>query len=135
MSGIEPDRRRWRKKGRRNGAAVKVSCRPRHKETLGTARGPRSGSSPSAPAKKRHRFCGVFFIQSEGLVCNRRQAYVISSQCELYVIKASALYVFFFGLITCLSSKGLHTVFDGLHTSLRDDYIQGFALIVCLTAQ
>ena len=48
MSGIEPDRRRWRKKGRRNGAAVKVSCRTRHKETLGTARGPRSGSSPSA---------------------------------------------------------------------------------------
>ena len=29
-----------------------------------------------------------FFIQSEGLVCNRRQAYVIHSLCEWYVIKA-----------------------------------------------
>ena len=34
------------------------------------------------------------FIQSEGLACNRRKAYVISSLCELYVIKAYALYVF-----------------------------------------
>ena len=38
------------------------------------------GSNPSSAAKKRQVSTETcrFFIQSEGLVCNRRQAYVIS---------------------------------------------------------
>ena len=46
------------------------------------------GSNPSSAAKKDIAYAVSFFIQSEGLVCNRRQAYVISSLCELYDIKA-----------------------------------------------
>ena len=45
--------------------------------------------------KKDIAYAVSFFIQSEGLVCNRRQAYVISSPCELYVIKPQGLYVSF----------------------------------------
>ena len=56
-----------------------------------------------------------FFIQSEGLVCNRREAYVIRLPCKRYGIKPQGLYFSSFGLITYLSTKGLHT-------SLRDDY-------------
>ena len=85
--------------------------------------------------KKDIAYAVSFFIQSEGLVCNRRQAYVISSQGELDVIKASALYVFFFGLITYLSAKGFHPQLRCDCMPSVTDYIQGFALIVCLTAQ
>ena len=57
-----------------------------------------------APKNKALLLKCFIFIQSEGLVCNCRQAYVISSQSELYVTKASALYVFSFGLITYITS-------------------------------
>ena len=46
-----------------------------------------------APKNKGLLRLSFIFIQSEGLVCNRRKAYVISSQSELYVIKSQDLYV------------------------------------------
>ena len=79
--------------------------------------------------QKKTSLCGVFFIQSEGSICNRRQAYVIRLPCKRYVIKPSALYVFLFGLITYLSSKGLHTSLRDDYIPSATDYIQGFALI------
>lgn len=48
---------------------------------------------PSSPPKKDSRKT-VFFIQAEGLVCNPRLRNVISSPCELYVIKVITLYTF-----------------------------------------
>ena len=74
------------------------------------------------------------FIQSEGLACYCRKAYVISSLCELYVIKASALYASSFGLITYLSAKGLHTSLRDDYIPSATDYIQGSTLIVALRA-
>ena len=40
------------------------------------------------------RKCFIF-IQSEGLVCNRRQAYVIRLQRKRYAIQSQDLYVYF----------------------------------------
>ena len=54
------------------------------------------------------------FIQSEGLVCNRRQAYVIGLHSKRYVIKSQDLYVPFLRIDNIPSC-------DGLHTRLRFD--------------
>ena len=54
----------------------------------------------AAPKNKALLWKCFIFIQSEGLACNRRQAYVIRLLRKRYVIKALALYVFSFGLIT-----------------------------------
>ena len=48
-----------------------------------------------APKNKALLRKGFIFIQSEGLVCNRRQAYVIRLPCKRYVIKSQDLYVLF----------------------------------------
>ena len=48
---------------------------------------------PGGPKNKVLLRKGFIFIQSEGLVCNRRKAYVICSQSELHVIKSQDLYV------------------------------------------
>ena len=46
-----------------------------------------------APKNKALLRKGFIFIQSEGLVCNRRQAYVIRLHSKRYVIKSQDLYV------------------------------------------
>ena len=48
----------------------------------------------AAPKNKALLRKCFIFIQSEGLVCNRRQAYVIRLQRKRYVIKSQDLYVF-----------------------------------------
>ncbi len=48
-----------------------------------------------APKNKALLRKGFIFIQSEGLVCNRRQAYVIRLPCKRYVFKSQDLYVLF----------------------------------------
>ena len=42
--------------------------------------------------------------------------------------------VYFFGLITYLSAKGLHTSFRDDHIPSATDYIHGFTLIIALRA-
>ena len=49
----------------------------------------------SGPKNKALLRKGFIFIQSEGLVCNRRQAYVIRLLGKRYVIKPIGLYVSF----------------------------------------
>ena len=70
-------------------------------------------SPPSPPKNKGLLRKSFVFIQSEGLVCNCRQAYVISEAV------CHHLGVYLFGLITYLSAKWWHT-------SLRDDYIPSY---------
>ena len=60
----------------------------------------RAGSSPATGTKKSRSSERDFFIQYEGLVCNRCQAYVICLPCKRYVIKSQDLYAFPVGLIT-----------------------------------
>ena len=51
-----------------------------------------TGSSPVRGAKKKDRFKdGLFSIQSEGLACNRRQAYVITR--SVYGITAGVFFL------------------------------------------
>ena len=85
-----------------------------------------------APKKREAWKSFSFFIQSEGLVCNRRQAYVIRLRCKWYGIKPQGLYFSSFGLITYIFLRKwlhphltvwLHSVWDGLHTRLRLDCV------------
>ena len=59
-------------------------------EAIGALRRKIPSSGPKNKALLRK---GFIFIQSEGLVCNRRQAYVIRLPCKRYVIKSQDLYV------------------------------------------
>ena len=61
-------------------------------EAIGALRRKIPSSGPKNKALLRK---GFIFIQSEGLVCNRRQAYVIRLPCKRYVIKSQDLYVLF----------------------------------------
>ncbi len=61
-----------------------------------------AGSIPVTSSRKRRFFGIVFFIQSEGLICNRPQAYVITQ--SVYAITAVYYlridYIHPYGLIT-----------------------------------
>ncbi len=65
-----------------------------------------------------------FFIQSEGLVCDRRQAYVISEAvCNHSVFS-------FFGLVTYRRQAQITYTTYRDHIPLKADFIQGSALIL-----
>ena len=74
--------------------------------------------------EKRPFSNGLFSIQSEGLACNRRQAYVITR--SVYGITAG---VFSFGLITYIHCDDyIPPAVDYIPQQVAD-YIQGFDLI------
>ena len=49
---------------------------------------------PSPRPKIKHFFGGLYFYQSAGLVCNRRQAHVIRLLCKRYATRSQDLCVF-----------------------------------------